>query len=76
MLASLLALGGNFNNGTNDGVFYFNCNNAFSNTNLNYGAHLLISINYCTMFSLPLGKNNVDTAVVSKPKGFESHKDR
>ena len=44
MLASLLALGGNFNNGTNDGVFYFNCNNAFSNSNLNYGAHLLIFI--------------------------------
>lgn len=42
MLASLLLLGGNFNNGTNDGVFYFNCNNAFSNSNLNYGARLLI----------------------------------
>ena len=44
VLASLLLLGGNFNNGTNDGVFYFNCNNAFSNSNLNYGAHLLIFI--------------------------------
>lgn len=44
VLASLLLLGGNFNNGTNDGVFYFNCNNAFSNSNLNYGARLLISL--------------------------------
>lgn len=42
MLASLLALGGNFNNGTNAGAFYFNCNNGFSNLNLNYGAHLLV----------------------------------
>ena len=76
MLASLLALGGSFSNGSIDGVFFFYCNYAFSYSYLNYGAHLLISINYCTMFSLPLGKNNVDTAVVSKPKGFESHKDR
>lgn len=42
MLASLLLLGGNWNNGTNAGAFYFNCNNAFSNSNLNYGSHLLV----------------------------------
>ena len=64
MLASLLLLGGNWNNGTNAGAFYFNCNNAFSNSNLNYGAHLLVinTIKKCTVFSIPLGKNNVATA--------------
>ena len=64
MLASLLALGGNFNNGTNAGAFYFNCNNGFSNSNLNYGAHLLVvnTTKKCTVFSIPLGKNNVATA--------------
>ena len=38
----LLLLGGYFAGTTNDGVFYFNCNNGFSNSNLNYGAHLLV----------------------------------
>jgi hypothetical protein len=38
----LLALGGNFNVGTSDGVFFFGCNYAFSGTILYYGAHLLI----------------------------------
>ena len=63
MLASLLLLGGNWNNGTNAGAFYFNCNNAFSNSNLNYGSHLLVrNTIICTVFSIPLGKNNVATA--------------
>jgi hypothetical protein len=44
VLASLLALGGNFNNGTNDGVFYFNCPHDFWSAGLLYGAHLLIFI--------------------------------
>ena len=38
----LLLLGGSFSLGTYDGVFDFNCNYAFSYSNLYYGAHLLI----------------------------------
>ena len=42
MLASLLALGGNFNNGGNVGL-YFNLNNAPSDSNINYAARLFIA---------------------------------
>ena len=33
--------GGNANNGTNDGAFYLNANNALANVNQNYGSHLM-----------------------------------
>lgn len=32
------ARGGNWNNGSNAGLSYANCNNSLSNTNNNYGA--------------------------------------
>ena len=30
-------VGANFNNGSNDGPFYFNCNNSWGNANYNIG---------------------------------------
>ena len=48
-------VGGNFNNGAKDGLFYWNFNNSSSNSNWNIGARLLIL--HCTSSSLPLGKN-------------------
>ena len=38
----VLFVGGNWNNGGNAGLFYFNANNASSNTNSNVGARLLV----------------------------------
>lgn len=37
-------VGGNVNNGANAGLFYWNLNNASSNSNWNIGARLLILI--------------------------------
>nr|DAW44053.1 MAG TPA: hypothetical protein [Caudoviricetes sp.] len=37
-------VGGNFNNGANAGLWYWNCNNSSTNSNLNCGARLLIFI--------------------------------
>ena len=37
----VLLVGGNWNNGGNAGLFYFNANNASSNSNSNVGARLL-----------------------------------
>lgn len=34
-------LGSNWNNGTNAGSFYWNCNNSVSNRNRNISGHLL-----------------------------------
>ena len=34
-------LGGNWNNGSNTGSFYWNVNNASSNRNRNIGSHLV-----------------------------------
>ena len=43
LLSVLAYVGGNFNNNwTKDGFFAWNCNNASSNSNWNYGARLLI----------------------------------
>jgi len=39
--ARVLALGGNWNNGANDGPFYFNANNSSGNANVNYGGRLI-----------------------------------
>lgn len=36
-------VGGNFNNGLNDGLFYWNCRNGSSNSNWNIGARHLIN---------------------------------
>ena len=38
----VLHVGGNWNNGGNAGLFYFNANNSSSNTNSNVGARLLV----------------------------------
>jgi hypothetical protein len=35
-------VGGNYNNGSNAGLFNFNANNASSNSNSNIGARLLV----------------------------------
>lgn len=35
-------VGGNWNNGSNAGLFYFNANNSSSNSNGNIGARLLV----------------------------------
>ena len=37
----VLHVGGNWNNGGNAGLFYFNANNSSSDTNSNVGARLL-----------------------------------
>ena len=37
-----LHVGGNWNNGGNAGLFYFNANNSSSDTNSNVGARLLV----------------------------------
>lgn len=38
----VLKVGGNWNNGSNAGLFYFNANNDSSNSNSNTGARLLV----------------------------------
>ena len=38
----VLRVGGNWNNGGNAGLFYFNANNSSSDTNSNVGARLLV----------------------------------
>ena len=38
----VLHVGGNWNNGGNAGLFYFNANNSSSDTNSNAGARLLV----------------------------------
>ena len=38
----VLNVGGNWNNTSNAGLFYFNGNNSSSNTNTNIGARLLV----------------------------------
>ncbi len=38
----VLFVGGNWNNGGNAGLFYFNANNSSSDTNSNVGARLLV----------------------------------
>jgi len=51
-------LGGNWNNDSNAGTFYWNLNNTSSNRNRNIGTHLLYVqiIKVKNLFALPLGK--------------------
>jgi len=55
-----LQVGGNANNGSNDGLAYLNANNAPSNANANIGSRLNWYITHITMCkhygTLPLGK--------------------
>lgn len=46
--ALVLLLGGNANNGTNDGLFYGNWNNTASNSNWNIGARSLSAFPFQT----------------------------
>jgi hypothetical protein len=62
-------VGGNFNNGSNAGLFYWNLNNSPSNANINIGARHIFKIKILflsTISSIPLGKNNVVTAGPSR----------
>ena len=47
-------LGGNANNGVNDGLWYWNLNNDSGNANQNIGSHLTCKFRHYT--TLPLGK--------------------
>ena len=42
MSFDVLNVGGNWNNGSNCGLFYFNANNTSSNTNSNIGSRLTV----------------------------------
>lgn len=53
----VLFVGGNWNNGGNAGLFYFNANNTSSNTNSNVGARLLVFLLTGAGFPSPLGEN-------------------
>ena len=46
----VLHVGGNWNNGSNAGLFYFNANNTSSNTNSNVGTRLLVFLSLCRLF--------------------------
>lgn len=53
----VLHVGGNWNNTSNAGLFYFNANNTSSNANTNIGARLLVCTYHCVGFPTPLGEN-------------------
>ena len=59
-------VGGNWNNGSNAGMFYWNFNNDSSNTNSNIGSRLLMVKNKNTFLSLALAKNKSRTDGVSR----------
>lgn len=59
-------VGGNFNNGANDGVFYWNLNNTSGNTNINIGSRLLMEQIKRILFSIALAKNMPRTDGVSR----------
>jgi len=63
-------VGGNFNNGANDGLWYWNLNNTSSNANWNIGARVLIFeiIIFITHhFPEPLLKIESQLGWISKP---------
>lgn len=54
-----MIFGGNWNNGTNDGLFYLNCNNDSSNANTNIGSRILYNaliIHIVWLVPCPLAK--------------------
>ena len=62
-------VGGNFNNGVNAGLRYWNLNNSPGNATINIGArHILAKLRtkYRTILSIPLGKNKVVTEGFSR----------
>lgn len=59
-----MLFGGNFNNGSNCGPFYFNVNNRLGDTRWNYGSlglFLKIILQWARA-PVPLGKNNEEEA--------------
>ena len=61
MCAAVLNVGGNWNNGLNGGLWYWNGNNDAGNSNSNIGGRILIftwSMEHAQ--SLPLGKKHLD----------------
>lgn len=58
----VLNVGGNYNNGSNAGLFQFNANNTSSNANATIGSrHLACKQLLCTGSSTPLGENFATT---------------
>ena len=53
----VLFVGGNWNNGGNAGLFYFNANNSSSDSNSNVGARPLVFLLTRAGFPAPLGEN-------------------
>lgn len=54
----VLNVGGNWNNGSNDGLWYWNGNNDASNYNSNIGGRILIENILCSTHNpCPLAKN-------------------
>ena len=62
----LARFGGNWNNGANDGISYWNLNNSSSNANVNNGRQTLIRklFYFCTLYSPPLGENQAAKSMV------------
>ena len=54
----VLYVGGNWNNGSNAGLLYFNANYASSNSNSNISARLLFTVYHCAGFSSSLDENH------------------
>lgn len=66
--------GGNANNGTNAGGFYWNLNNASSNRNRNIGRrHAVLHYLFMKYMTCPLGRTHNDPhkSLVGKPKNLE-----
>lgn len=60
MVCVLAQWGGNWNNGANAGLSYWNLNNTSSNANVNLGGRPLVSMRMNrkgTPYSSPLGEN-------------------
>ena len=53
----VLYVGGNWNNATNAGLFYFNANNTSSNSSTNIGPRHRVSFQHCAKFPVALAKN-------------------
>lgn len=63
-------VGGNFNNGVNAGLRYWNLNPSTGNANVYVGSRHILAKKpfniHCTALSLPLGKNKVATEGFSR----------
>ena len=68
--------GGNWNNGANDGLFYWNLNNDSSNANTNIGSRLLMVMNnHARYFPWRLPKiSHKQVELVGNEKSIDDHK--